>query len=164
MRFHPSINRRINATGSLGPSHSSYTYSQSSYPRSSSMGSADYVKVLVIGLFSVFCIYTYFDGYFQIYAVTPKPGGQNTPRTLPSKMDLKLDDSLCNRFKDDLQLQCQSDFLYAAKDANSACDGYYQRIRSCSATCSIDKNNLDSCIQAVVRKVTRKWEATVPNS
>jgi hypothetical protein len=125
----------------------------------SGLSTSDYVKLTFVLILSLFCVYTYFDRYFEIFAVTK---GSGTKRSLPSTLSIKLDDSICNKFSGDQLVQCQQDFVLAAKNVAEKCDGYYQRLRSCSSGCNIEKNNLDSCVAAVTRKVTVKWADVVP--
>ena len=127
------------------------------------MAWGDYVKIIVIGCFSIFCVYTYIDQYFQWNVVTYSQANDVEKRVLPTRLDVKADASLCNKFKDALRVECQNDFASRSKEADKVCDGYYQRLRTCSSSCSIMKSNLDSCIQAVLRKSVLKWESTIPN-
>jgi hypothetical protein len=122
---------------------------------------SDYVKLIVFGFISLLCIYTYFDKYFQINMFTQADGGARQP--LPSTLKVKLDDAICNRFKGDVQIECQQEFVQAAKEVAKSCDAYYQRLRNCNGGCEMDKNNLDSCIVAVARKTSQKWDTTLPN-
>jgi hypothetical protein len=169
MRFYPSNIRERSSHW-----NSSYSkYSGSSYYTSSSrslsakaMFWSDYLKVLVISFFTVFCIYTYFDKYFEIYLVTPNgSGGQ--PRSLPAKLTIKPDtvNGICSSkgFHDDLLAQCQQDFITGCKKASSSCDSYYQKLRGCSSNCQVEMNNVDSCVNAVLRPIQKKWDVKVPS-
>lgn len=146
--------------------HSTSNYRTSGYLQSTtvSMASTDYVKIILICVFSLFCVYTYFDQYFQINLVTYSQANQSSQRVFPSKLEIKADDSVCNKFSDALLTQCRQEFVNGANEATNECDGYYQRLRSCSSNCNTMKSNVESCIMAVLRKVNRKWEQTFPSA
>jgi hypothetical protein len=165
MRFYPSNIRE--RTSHWNSSYSKY--SNSSYYTSSSrslspkaMFWSDYLKLSVISLFTVFCIYTYFDKYYEIYLITPNgSGGQ--PRSLPSKLTIKPEsvNGICTSkgFHEVLLAECQQDFVSACKKASSSCDSYYQKLRSCSSSCQVEMNNVDSCVNAVLKPIQKKWGA-----
>lgn len=156
MRFHPA-----NSSSYQRDSHRRGRDYRSSSATMAALSCKDSLKLLVVLAFSLFCFYSFIDRYYQLNYLTPAAGNDPQQRKpLPSKLTVKLDDSICDTFTAAVQLQCQEEFAAASRQAEKACEDYYLTRRSCENYCQFLQGNLESCIAVIARPVKKKWSSS----